>query len=389
MADEETNIISDDEFLKEIFSQVQKEEVPEVKEPSELEKILLANGEDLGDKTKPEEGDNSEEPKPESTKSDEEIQKEEKKSINRFGVKDTISTLIDNGMWADMPIKYGEKEYNNIEELIEKEKPSKELFELLSVAQKKFRDDQLDETYIKVGDKTSTKAKLVNAILNDIDYRDLLDYNTEVIEPLNRIDFASIKEGDRVAEAFVRQCLTEIDNYHPDSIDATIQALKKNFQIIEKAEEYQKITIENFNNEIENRQIERSQSVQKNAEIERESMKSLRDELKNQNITDSLSSKILKLRFTKDTSTDKYHYQNLIEDRIKDKSFEAKLMYFLLDDKDFIAKEKSKVKSETAKTFLELVNAAPKSQSGQVSKGKGNLQTDDEDFLREIGLIKD
>lgn len=393
MADEETNIISDDEFLKEIFSQVQKEETPVEKEPSELEKILLANDEELSeDKSKEPKVDKNTDDEEENSngiKSEEDIEKEEKKAISRFGVKDTISTLIDNGMWADMPIKYGDKEYNNIEDLIEKEKPSKELFELLSVAQKKFRDDQLDETYVKVGDKSTTKAKLVNAILNDIDYTDLLEYNTEVIEPLQRIDFANIQQGDRVAEAFVRQCLTEIDNYHPDSIDATIQALKKNFQIIDKAEEYQKITIEKFNNEIESREVEKNEFTKRTAELERESMKSLRDELKSLNISDALSSKILKLRFTKDPGSKTYHYQNLIDDRIKDKSFEAKLMYFILDDEDFIAKEKSKVKTETAKTFLELVNASPKSQSGQVSKSKGNLQTDDEDFLREIGLIKD
>ena len=289
-----------------------------------------------------------------------------------------------------MPIKFGEKEYENIEDLVEKEKPSKELFELLSQAQKKFRDNQIDESYIKVGDKTSTKAKLINAILNDVDYTDLLEYNKEVVEPLQRVDFASIKNGDKIAEAFVRQCLVDIDNYHPDSIDAVIHAMNKNLQIIEKAEEYQKITIDNFNNEIERRKIEKDQSIQRYKDEEKVSMKASRDELKNQNINDSLSSKILKLRFTKDPETNRYHYQDLIEDKIKDKAYEAKLMYFLLDEVDFIEKEKSKVKIETSKNFMELVQSAPKSQGAKASKnGAGNLQTEDEDFFRAIGLIND
>lgn len=382
MTKEETNIISDEDFLKEIFNEVKTEEKP-AEELSEIDKILL------GDEGKKE---------PEVKEvdvvedlSEEEIKQEEKKTINRFGVKDTIKTLIENGIWDDMPIKYEDKEYDNIEDLIEKEKPSKELFEQLSLAQKKYRDNQIDESYVKVGDKTSTKAKLVNAILNDVDYTDLLEYNKEVVEPLQRIDFASIQRGDEIAEAFVRQCLVDIDNYHPDSINAVVANLKKGFQIIEKAEEYQKITIDNFNKEIEKREFEKTELMKRTMEEEKQSMKTLRETLKSQNINDSLASKILKLRFTKDPQSNRYHYQDLIEDKIKnDKSYEARLMYFLLDDKDFIEKEKANIKTETQKTFLELVNSTPKGASAQESKKKGgNLQTEDEDFLREIGLIKD
>lgn len=381
---EDTNIISDEDFLKEIFNE-NKNEVIIKEEVSEIDKILDEyNGTNTEEKTVE---DTEEITKTEL--SEEEIVKEEKKA-SRFGVKDTITSLIENGVWADMPIKYGDKEYENIEDLVEKEKPSKELFELLSLAQKKFRDDQLDTSYVKVGDKTSTKGKLVNAILNDVDYTDLLEYNKEVVEPLQKIDFASINRGDEIAEAFVRQCLVELDNYHPDSINAVVNNLKKNFQIIEKAEEYQKITIDKFNQEIEKRSFEKNESLRINREEEKVAMKSLRDELKNQNIADSLSSKILKLRFTKDPDNNRYHYQDLIEDKIKDKEFEAKLMYFLLDEKDFIEKEKSKVKMETSKTFLELVNVTPKSSSSTATTSKkGNLQTDDEDFFREIGLIND
>lgn len=384
MATEETNIISDDDFLKEIFGEIKSEE-PKSEEPkSDIDKILD------GDATKTPEEKIEDKTEDKKDLSEDEIEKEEKNSFKRFGVKDTITTLIENGIWADMPIKFGEKEYENIEDLVEKEKPSKELFELLSQAQKKFRDNQIDESYIKVGDKTSTKAKLINAILNDVDYTDLLEYNKEVVEPLQRVDFTSIKNGDKIAEAFVRQCLVDIDNYHPDSIDAVIHAMTKNLQIIEKAEEYQKITIDNFNNEIERRKIEKDQSIQRYKDEEKVSMKASRDELKNQNINDSLSSKILKLRFTKDPETNRYHYQDLIEDKIKDKAYEAKLMYFLLDEVDFIEKEKSKVKIETSKNFMELVQSAPKSQGAKASKnGAGNLQTEDEDFFRAIGLIND
>ena len=384
---DDTNIISDDDFLKDIFNQTKEEPKEDERELSEVEKIL--QGEVTSNDVPKDQNDN-EEPEEENSNqlSEAEILKEEKKS-SRFGVKDTVSTLIENGIWVDMPIKYGDKEYDNIEDLIEKEKPSKELFELLSLAQKKYRDDQLNDSYVKIGDKSTTKAKLVNAILNDTDYNDLLKYNQDVVEPLQKINFSTIQRGDEIAEAFVRQCLVDIDNYHPSSINAVIEDLKKNFQIIDKAEEYQKITIDNFNYEIERRNNEKAELVRKYKEQEKEQMKSLRDELKNQNLNDSISSKILKLRFTKDPQSDRYHYQDLIEDKIKDKAFEARLMHFLLDDKDFIEKEKSKVKMETSKTFMELVHTTPKSSSSTATKKSGNLQTEDEDFFREIGLIRD
>lgn len=385
MTEEETNIISDDDFLKEIFNEIKTEEKPKEEPKSDIEKIL--SGEEINTEVESDEEKTKDLEEQELT--EEEIQKEEKNSFKRFGVKDTISSLIESGVWADMPIKFGEKEYDNIEDLVEKEKPSKELFELLSEAQKKFRDNQIDENYVKIGDKTSTKAKLVNAILNDVDYVDLLEYNKEVVEPLQRIDFANIKNGDKIAEAFVRQCLTDIDNYHPDSIDAVIDGMNKNFQILEKAEEYQKVTIENFNKEIEKREFEKLEFDKRSKEQEKESMKSLREELKNQNISDSLSTKILKLRYTKDQDSKRYHYEDLIKDKIKDKAYEARLMYFLLDDEDFIKKEKSKVKLETSKKFMELVKSAPKSASGKATKDTTNLQTEDEDFFREIGLFND
>lgn len=390
MNNDDTNIIPDDEFLKEILSNVKTEE--DKKEPiSEIDKILL--GEQGDDKTSTVDSSDENEDKTTAENSEaneSEIDKEEKSTLRRFGVKDTISTLIENDIWVDMPIKYGDKQYENIEELVEKEKPSKELFELLSQAQKQYRETQLNESYIKIEDKNSTKAKLVQAILNDVDYTDLLKYNNEVVEPLQAIDFATIENGDQIAEAFVRQCLIDIDNYHPESVDAVVEKLKRDFRIIEKAEQYQHLTIERFNEEIENRKLEREESIRQENEIRKQEMKALREELKAQALSDNFTSKILKLRYTQDPSTGNFHYQELIKDKLKDKSFEARLMHFLIDEKDFIEKEKSKVKTETSKKYLELMNITPSNKGGTATKkNAGNLQTDDEDFLREIGLIKD
>ena len=83
--------------------------------------------------------------------------------------------------------------------------------------------------------------------------------------------------------------------------------------------------------------------------------------------------------------------EELLNDKLKDKSFEARLMHFLLDENDFINKEKSKVKAETSKKFLELAHVTPSNKGGKATPRNttGSLATDDEDFLRDIGLIKD
>jgi hypothetical protein len=386
--EKDTNIIPDEEFLREILSEV-KNDKPKIESQSDLDLLLLGGDPSTEeDNDKPKEEEKKEDENQPTEKTEEEIAAEEKAARSRFTVKDTISSLIENEVWVDMPIKYGEKTYENISDLLEKEKPSKDLFDLLSSAQKKYREDLISETYIKIGDKESKKAKLIGAILADADYEELLEYDRTVIQRLEKIDFASIKDGDKYAEAFVRQCLVELDKYHPDSIDAVVQKMKSEFRIIEEADKYQKITIENFETEIEKRKADKLASDKLEQDELKKNAKALEEVLTNKNIKKDFAKQILKLRFTKDENG-KYHYENMILDKLKDKEFEAKLMHMLLDEDDFFATANSKVKTETSKKFMELIAMTPKEQSAIASKNKGgNLQTEDEDFFKEIGLIK-
>ena len=388
----DTNIISDQEFLDELLKGSQENlENQQKEETTDLEDILAGTYEEP--KAEPKSKETTEDKTTEETATpaepeEKQIEEAEATTLKRFGVKDTVNTLIENDVWVDMAIKYDGKEYDNIEDLITKERPSKELFEALSVAQKTYREQQLNENYIAIKGKDETKLKLVNAILSDADYTDLLEYNSEVVEPLKKIDFSMIENGDRYAEAFVRQCLIDIDGYPEKYIEAEIRDLKQSFKLIEKAEEYQNKTIENFNKEIEIRKESKILS-QKQAEKQlKEDVKSLKTELEKQDLKGEFSNQIVKLRYTKDDSGS-YHYENLIKDRIKDKSFEAKLMHFLLDEEDFVNKEKAKVKSEASKKYLELVNIIPSEKGSKTpsKKASGNLETNDEDLLKEIGII--
>ena len=385
----DTNIISDEEFLREIFDKEKETKTNNASTDIEDEltselKENIVNNDDINKKKDPaEETDKKEAEVKEDN--NENLDEEIEKASKRFGVKDTINSLIENEVWVDMPIKYNDKEYENISDLLNKEKPSKELFDLLSLAQKNYKEDLLNKEYVKIGDKESTKGKLVNAILHDIDYTDLLEYNKDIIEPLQRIDFTSIKDGDKIAEAFVKQCLVEIDNYHPDSIDAVVDRLKKEYRLIDKAEDYQKITIDNFNREIERRQLEKTNSIKEERRLLEEQVKQLKDELKVRKFDEKFSKEMLKLRFSKDESG-KFHYEKLIKDKIKDKSFEAKLLHFLLDEEDFVKKATSKVKVETSRNFLELMNVKPKESGSKQSNNSDKSNDVDYELLKELGL---
>ena len=385
----DTNIISDEEFLREIFDKEKETKTNHASTDIEDEltselKENIVNNDDINKKKDPaEETDKKEAEVKEDN--NENLDEEIEKASKRFGVKDTINSLIENEVWVDMPIKYNDKEYENISDLLNKEKPSKELFDLLSLAQKNYKEDLLNKEYVKIGDKESTKGKLVNAILHDIDYTDLLEYNKDIIEPLQRIDFTSIKDGDKIAEAFVKQCLVEIDNYHPDSIDAVVDRLKKEYRLIDKAEDYQKITIDNFNREIERRQLEKTNSIKEERRLLEEQVKQLKDELKVRKFDEKFSKEMLKLRFSKDESG-KFHYEKLIKDKIKDKSFEAKLLHFLLDEEDFVKKATSKVKVETSRNFLELMNVKPKESGSKQSNNSDKSNDVDYELLKELGL---
>lgn len=379
MENQKNILISDEDFLSQILgTDITTDEKPKSNSEEVLDDILGIKDEPVKEES----------PVEKETSVQEELVKVEEPKISRFGVKDTVLTLIESGEWYDMPIKYGEKEYENIEELIEKEKPSKELFQLLSQAQKTYKESLIEESYVKVGDKTSTKAKLISAILNDVDYSDLLEHNRDVIEPLKKVDFNTIQDNERIAEGFVRQCLVEVDNYHPDSLDAVITKLKAEHRLIEQATAYQEEYVDRFNREVEKRQIEKNTIKQQEEQALKEDMKNLRATLKTLDFNDKFSGEILKLRYNKDEAG-KYRYESLVKDKMsKDKEFEARLMHFILDEQDFIEKAKSKVKAQEQKKVLELLNLTPKSKTSIETKQKsGNLQTEDEDFLRELGLF--
>lgn len=391
-----SNIITDEEFLKDILGESRV--TPTVQQPlSQEEQFALDTGFGEGSKDSDDNSETNDQglndnSQGDSDNGDNPIPDPQPDVVTnkRFGVKDTITSLIENNIWHDGPVTYGDKEYGSITELIESEKPTKELFDSIALAQKKLHDDDINSSYLKIEDPESVRTNLASAILAGVDYSDLVSTYQEVIEPLSRIDFANSPDGEWQAEQFVKQCMVEIDGYHPASVDIAIDKLKKEFQLINVAEQYQELNIQRFNEDVINRKKEYEAKIAEETKAIQEDIKSFRNTLKSEGISDTFSKQMIDLRYAVDPDTGRYHFEELIFDRMEDKGFQARLMHFLLNEEDFINKQKSKVKTETQKRVLEIARIAPGAKGGRNSEVKDlkptNMTEMDKKFLIDLGF---
>lgn len=382
-----TNVVSEQEFLSKLgFGEAPRgEQKPEPKKDIIDEIEAGKNNPPIEEKPIEEEKTDSEiaEQKQIDENAEALRKAEEDKKIQRFGVRDTINTLIENNEWSDIAIKYGEKQYESIEALLASEKPSRELFDSLSQIQKNLRENKIKEDYVSIKGKDETKVKLINAILSDVDYEELLNYNKNVVEPVKKLDFNT--QDSRITENFIRQCLKDIDGIPDKYIEAELDELKKDFKLIEKAEEFQEKVIKKFNDEVDLRKQTQDALRAQEEETKNSNIKSFKKNLKEKDFGDSFIKQAVQLRYTKEADG-KYHYEKLIEDKMKDEDFASRFIHFILDENDFLNKEKSKVKLETQQKLMEMVHIIPKENSSKASKNTSNqsLTEADENFLQEI-----
>lgn len=376
---EKSSIVSEDEFLKAIRGE--NIEAPKPETPKDIIDTLEEELKNR-DTPKPEIEAPKEEQNQEPEKTEAEIKAEENKKVKRFGVRDTVETLIENSQWVDVAVKYDGKEYESISALLEKETPSKELFESLAQLQSDIRNKKIGEDYVSIKDKDETKVKLINAILEGVDYEDLLQYNKAVVEPVKKLDFAN--QDIQITKNFVRQCLLDLEGIPEKYINIELEELEKNFKLIDKATELQEQVIKNYNDEIELRTKTEASLKARKEEERNEQIKSFKKTLKTKEFSDNFIKQIVDLRFKIDTDG-KTHHEKFLNDKLKDEEFASKYYHFLLDTDDFLNKEKSKVKAETQTKFMELTKIIPKDQGSKQSKERAvSLSEADENFLSEI-----
>jgi len=387
-------LVTEDDFLKELEGVSNK---VEDSTPSGSNDLLSIIDENIKNRTESEEGNNvtptvnvtetEKSGESEATlPTNEEVKKSDLEEVTnkRFGVKDTILTLIETGEWEDTGVRFDDKEYDSIEELLSKEKPTKELFQMLSEAQRDLRNDKLSESYIPVGERNSVKAKLIEAIANDVPYEDLLQQHQEVIQPLQRLQFSKEPNGEQMAADFVAKCLIEIDGYHPASVGAAVEEMRKNFTLFGAAERYQDLTMQMYQQEIDRRIAEQQQFYADQEALYYKELDSFQGVANEIGLTDAFSKTLSDLRFMQDPNTHMYHYQQMIDERLaEDPQFAVDLMHFLVDQEDFINRKRSNVQIESTKRVLELVGLSKKTKG---SKRTVSASDDDDAFLAEIGV---
>lgn len=303
------------------------------------------------------------------------------KTNKRYGVKDALNSLVENGEWEDVSINYGDKTYESISELLENEKPTRELLDSLTAMQAELRKEKFENGYVSVENLDSTRLNLINLIRSGADYTEMLEYHKQEVEPVLAIDVNNSSPEE--IERFVADCLDRIDGFPAKYIPAEIEELKKNFTLLAKAEEFKKMIVDNYNEQAQLRMQEEQQHQAQLLEDYNNNVRSFGEALKADNYSDSFIEKATALRYSRDMDGE-YHYQKLIRDKFdEDPTFQTKLMHFLLDEEDFIKKATSKAKLENTKRIMTLNHTLPTKTGGKAS-AEPKVKTDGDDIYESI-----
>jgi hypothetical protein len=303
------------------------------------------------------------------------------KTNKRYGVKDALNSLVENGEWEDVSINYGDKTYESISELLENEKPTRELLDSLTAMQAELRKEKFENGYVSVENLDSTRLNLINLIRSGADYAEMLEYHKQEVEPALAIDVNNSSPEE--IERFVADCLDRIDGFPAKYIPAEIEELKKNFTLLAKAEEFKKMIVDNYNEQAQLRMQEEQQHQAQLLEDYNNNVRSFGEALKEDNYSDAFIEKATALRYSRDMDGE-YHYQKLIRDKFdEDPTFQTKLMHFLLDEEDFIKKATSKAKLENTKRIMTLNHTLPTKTGGKAS-AEPKVKTEGDDIYESI-----
>lgn len=287
------------------------------------------------------------------------------KTNKRYGVKDALNSLVENGEWEDVSINYGDKTYESISELLEHEKPTRELLDSLTAMQAELRRERFENGYVSVENIDSTRLNLINLIRSGADYSEMLEYHKQEVEPALAIDINNSSSEE--IERFVADCLDRIDSLPVKYIPSEIDELKKSFKLIEKAEEFRNMIIDNYNEQAQLRIAEEQANQARLLEEYNQNVKQFGETLKANQYSDSFIERATSLRYSIDDDGE-YHYQKLIKDKFEeDPDFQTRLIHFLLDEDDFIKKATSKAKLENTKRIMTLNHTLPTRTGGKAS----------------------
>lgn len=284
-------------------------------------------------------------------------------------IRDIITRLVDNNIWDDVAIKFGDNEYSNLEELLENENPTKEMFEELLQYQKTLKEETLNNKYLKVENPDDIRTKIAEAVLRGEEYEEIVEENN-IIEEIRNLDFTQKQN----AKNFIAYYYQQYGNYDvkgdPDAREFVINKidrLDREGDLIDEADKYRANVINAFEQEVQQKLAEQREMQQRKQQTLRQQQKEFRDRFKEREFSDSFIKKARDLRFGKEQGQEAY-VKMLREKLESDPSFEVDFMHFMLDPEDFIEKSKKDVKFKTQRRMIEISGKGVKSSGRRTAE---------------------
>ena len=167
--------------------------------------------------------------------------------MSNLSVKQVITGLVKNDIWEDVALKYNDKEYNNLEELLNDTSPTKELFDELVEVQKNLHSEKLKNNYLKIDSKDDTRVKVAKAVLKGQQYEEVVAENSRV-EYIKSIDITQEQNAINLLALYYRD-EKNYDLDDPDAVDYLnhkFANLRKSGDLLYEAEKVKNQIVTNF-----------------------------------------------------------------------------------------------------------------------------------------------
>lgn len=309
------------------------------------------------------------------------------------GLNQVVSTLIKSGEWEDLSIKFGDKEYNSIEELMGEHQISLDLFNELLDNQKEIKNEKISSSYLKIDNPDDIKTNLAKAILQGQDYTELLNEKENTIDPISSLDFSympnDLEDKTRAENDAANLLIWHHENnlgynlqdeFVKKALFDKINSLRDSHELLDTAESVKQGVILQFNESIKERMAADAALKQAQAVERKQEIKKYKETLKTKGYTDNFIKDATALRYEEDRNTSTPQYLSVIKDKVnKDPDFATEILHFLLDKEGYLESKRLPEKLNTQRRMIEVSGKAKKPASGSqtIVNKPGGSESDD------------
>lgn len=315
--------------------------------------------------------------------------------IGSGSLNSVVSSLVKSGEWEDVALKLGDKEYNNLEELMNDKSVDIDLFNEILESQKELKKEKISSTYLKLDDPDGINANLAKAILQGQDYSELLAEKEQTIDPIAQLDFSFVPNDAKDMQRAENEAANLLLWYHENTLGYNlqdefvrkavyekIQNLKDNFELLDTAESVKTHVVNQYNEDLRTRF--KTTEALKNQQLQekKQEIKVFKDNLKAKGYADNFVKDVISLKYDLDNATSTPQYLSIIKNRVEsDPEFATEILHFILDKDGYLNTQKLPEKLETQRRMIEISGKAKKSSIQQSTADQGQARTAEEEKL--------